>query len=87
MTDIDATAAEVAETRDWNARVGLIRRIPEVFGKALHRDVYARIAERVYVPNLAPDFAYVHWRDEYELGPIEEAYTVASSRFQPCLTC
>jgi len=70
MTDIEAKAAEVAAANDWNVRVALIRRIPEVFGNALHRDVYARIAEWVYVPNLAPDFAYVHWRDEYELGPI-----------------
>lgn len=77
MTDIDAKAAEVAAASDWNTRVALIRRVPEVFGKALHRDVYARIAEWVYVPNLAPDFAYVHWRDEYELGTIEEAYRLA----------
>jgi hypothetical protein len=77
MTDIEAKAAEVAAASDWNARVALVRQIPEVFGKALHRQVYARIADWVYVPNLAPDFAYVHWRDEYELGPFEEAYSLA----------
>ncbi len=77
MTDIDAKAAEVAAASDWNVRVALIRRVPEVFGQGLHRDVYAQIAEWVYVPNLAPDFAYVHWREEYELGPVEEAYRLA----------
>ncbi len=77
MTDIEVTVAEVAAAPDWNDRVNLIRRIPEAFGKASHRDVYARIAERVYVPSLAPDFAYVHWRDEYELTAIEEAYRLA----------
>ncbi len=36
--------------------------------------VYAAIAERVYVPTLKPDFAYVHWREDYELGPLNAAY-------------
>jgi hypothetical protein len=77
VTDIDATAAAVAAAADWNDRVALIRKVPEVFGKALHRNVYSRIAEWAYVPNLAPDFAYVHWRDEYELASVEEAYRLA----------
>jgi hypothetical protein len=77
MTDIEATVAEVAAAADWNDRVTRIRLIPEAFGKASHRDVYARIAERIYVPSLAPDFAYVHWRDEYELATVEEAYRLA----------
>jgi hypothetical protein len=77
MTDIDAAVAEVAGATDWNARVALLRRVPENFGKASHREVYARIAEEVYVPNLAPDFAYVHWSPQYELAPIEDAYAAA----------
>lgn len=80
MADVEATVAEVAAATDWNARVSLIRKVPEAFGTALHRDVYARIARRVYVPNLAPDFAYVHWRAEYELQSIEEAYRSAYER-------
>ncbi len=77
MPDIKAAVAEVVAAADWNARVALIRKVPEAFGKASHRDVYARIAQQVYVPNLAPDFAYVHWRDEYELSSIESAYAQA----------
>jgi len=77
MTEIDAKAAEIVAATDWNARVALIRRVPEDFGKSLHRGVYSRIAEWVYVPNLAPDFAYVHWRDEYELASIEQSYEAA----------
>lgn len=74
MTDIDATVAEVAAAADWNARVALIRKVPEAFGKAAHRAVYGRIAERVYVPSLAPDFAYVHWPESYTLESVEDAY-------------
>ena len=77
MTEIDAKAGEVVAATDWNTRVALIRRVPEDFGKALHKDVYARIADWVYVPSLAPDFAYVHWREEYELASIERAYRAA----------
>lgn len=77
MADIDTTVQEVAAATDWNARVALIRKVPEAFGQASHRDVYARIAEKVYVPALAPDFAYVHWRTEYELASFEHAYSLA----------
>ncbi|HEX6899449.1 MAG TPA: hypothetical protein VF789_07045 [Thermoanaerobaculia bacterium] len=80
MADIEATVAEVAAATDWNARVALIRKVPEAFGTASHRDVYARIARQVYVPHLAPDFAYVHWREEYGLAAIEDAYRSAHER-------
>jgi hypothetical protein len=79
MSDIEATVEEVAAAADWNVRVSLIRRVPEAFGTNLHRDVYARIADRVYVPNLVPDFAYVHWRADYELPHIQHAYRLAHS--------
>lgn len=35
------------------------------------------MAKAVYVSELAPDFAYIHWRDEYELPAIEQAYEQA----------
>ncbi len=46
---------------------------------AHHQGVYADIAERVYVPSLAPDFGYVHWREEYELEPLAAAYSAAET--------
>jgi hypothetical protein len=57
----DAVAAAAA----WNARVALVRRVPEEFGTAQHAAVYATIADRVYVPSLKPDFAYVRWREDF----------------------
>jgi transcriptional regulator with XRE-family HTH domain len=41
---------------------------------AQHAEVYAAIAERVYVPTLQPDYAYIHWRGEYELAVLSAAY-------------
>jgi hypothetical protein len=70
-------AAAVAAAPTWNARVALIRKVPEDFGIAQHQAVYAAIADRVYVPTLKPEFAYVHWRDEYELAPVQEVYRLA----------
>jgi len=70
-------AQQVASAPTWNSRVGLIRRVPEDFGLAQHQAVYARIAEQVYVPHLKPDFAYIHWRPEYELPAVERAYEAA----------
>lgn len=61
-------------------RVAIIRTVPEAFGTAQHAAVYAAIAERVYVPTLRPDYAYVHTREEYELAPLSAAYGLAYER-------
>jgi len=78
-SDIEATVAAIVAAPTWNKRVILIRRIPEEFGKAQHQEVYSAVAKAVYVPHLAPDFAYVHWRPEYELEEIEHAYGEADA--------
>ena len=71
---IEDLVKRIANAPSWNARVSLIREIPEAFGKAAHQKIYAAVAESVYVPHLAPDFAYVHWREDYELPQIEHTY-------------
>ena len=76
MPEKDIVAA-VAGAKSWDARVAVIRNVPEEFGLAKQPDIYAAIAERVYVPNLAPDFAYIHWADDYEVAPLEAAYREA----------
>lgn len=72
-------AEEVAAAPTWDARVALIRKVPESFGKAQHQLVYAAIAERAYAPSVTADFGYVHWRPDYELEPIEAAYGDAAT--------
>lgn len=68
---IEEMVKRISAATSWNARVSLIREIPEAFGKAVHQKIYAAVAESVYVPHLAPDFAYVHWREDYELPQVE----------------
>lgn len=82
---IEAVAS--APTRD--ARIAAVRLIPEQFGTASHQEIYSTIARRVYVPSLAPDFAYVHWDEDYELPLALKTYektdelTVGFSRVGP----
>lgn len=77
MPDPSQTVAAIADTTDWNARVNLIRQVPEEYGKAQHAPIYATISARVYASSFAPDFAYIPWRVEYEELRFQEAYTAA----------
>ena len=74
------TVQAVAAAETWNKRVSLIRAIPEHFGTAQQEAVYKAIAEEVYISSLAPDFAYIHWRDDYELEGVVAAYTAAHEK-------
>lgn len=78
MPDDEAVVAEIVGAPTWDRRIALVRQIPERFGTAAQPAIYAEIARQFYVPALAPDFAYVHWRAEYELGPFQEAYSSAA---------
>ena len=48
MTDLDSTVAAVAAAPNWNARVALLRRVPEDFGMAQHQAVYSAIAKSCF---------------------------------------
>jgi hypothetical protein len=77
VPDASEIAEAVAAAQTWDAKVTIVRRVPESFGTGQHAEVYAAIASRVYAPSIEPDFAYVHWRDDYELTPLEAAYELA----------
>lgn len=73
MTNTEATIDAIEEAGSWTQRIALIRQIPETYGRAHLRDVYSAVAERIYVPYLTPDFAYVHHRAEYSLEVVTTA--------------
>ena len=79
MPDQAATVASIVTAPSWDTRVSLLRRIPEEYGTSQHPAIYAAIAKQFYVPKLAPDFAYVSWREEYGLSSIQAAYDKAYS--------
>lgn len=74
---LDETVDAVANAASWDARIALVRHIPEQFGTAAHQAVYSAIARQVYLPSLAPDFAYVHWHEDYELPLAQHTYDLA----------
>lgn len=82
MTAANQTVEAIAGAADWNARVARIRQIPQRHGTDEHASLYAAVAKRIYVPNLAPDFAYMHWRPDYELADFLPAYDVAERETQ-----
>src|SRR5689334_6542335 len=77
MPAIADTVAAIAGASSWNQRIALIRRIPEQYGIASHRDVYKQLAKSLYVPELTPDFAYVFPRAKYDLSIVSAGYKSA----------
>jgi hypothetical protein len=77
----DLVSAIVAAP-SWNARVNLVRQIPEEYGRAQLRDVYSRLARELYAPDPALELAYVVWRQDYELASVAESYEQAYSETQ-----
>ena len=71
---VDLTVQAIFSADSWDARVALIRQVPEDYGLAQQASLYAEIAKRVYVPHMTPGFAYVEWREEYSLTSIEQTY-------------
>jgi hypothetical protein len=56
-----------------------MRLIPERHGTAEHQAIYAELAREAYVQHLAPDFAYIHEADFYELPHMLAAYEAAAT--------
>jgi hypothetical protein len=80
MKSIADTVEAIRSAKSWDRRIGLIRRVPEDFGTARQAEVFARVARDVYAHQLTPDFAFVHWHDDYELAPFARAYAEAAER-------
>ena len=76
------TIQRIAEAPTWDDRVARIRQVPQRHGTDEHAAIFAAIARQVYVPHLAPDFAYVHEAEFYELPLFEAAYARASDATQ-----
>ncbi|QUR66497.1 hypothetical protein [Mycobacterium spongiae] len=79
MSSIEDTVAAVIDANTWDRRVNAIRLIPEQHGKTDQPTVYADIARQLYVPNLAPDFAFVHDAPFYDEEHFDTVYAAAES--------
>jgi hypothetical protein len=78
MTDASATIERIVEAPNWNQRIAQIRLIPQHHGTDEHARIFAEIARLLYLPHLAPDFAYIHEAPFYEEEFFAAAYDAAT---------
>jgi hypothetical protein len=78
MPTAQETIAEIVEAPTWDQRIAKIRLIPQRHGTAEHPEIYAAVARLAYVPDLAPDYAYIHGADFYGQRYFEEVYAAAA---------
>jgi hypothetical protein len=76
---VEETVNLIASAGTWNERVNRIRQVPARHGTDEHPGIHAQIAKLLYVPHLAPDYAYIHSADFYELPHFQNAYNEAAT--------
>lgn len=77
MPTVEETVTGIATAPTWEQRIARIRLIPQHHGIGEHAAIYAGVARRVYVPHLAPDFAYIHDAAFYDRYYFEDVYAAA----------
>ncbi|ORB87015.1 hypothetical protein B1987_28225 [Mycobacterium kansasii] len=77
MTPSEDTVASVVAADTWDKRVNEVRLIPQQHGKSAQPAVYAAVARELYVPFLAPDFAFVHNAPFYDEAHFSCVYSAA----------
>jgi hypothetical protein len=82
---IQQTVDYIVGAANWDERVARIRQIPQHHGTDEQAAVDGEVARLLYVPHLAPDYAYVPFLDFYELPYFQAAYdklVVATDEFR-----
>lgn len=77
MTAIDQAVAAVVSADSWDKRVNEVRLIPQKLGITDQPAAYASLARELYVPHLAPDFAFIHDAPFYDEGHFALIYASA----------
>lgn len=77
MATTEDTIDSIVSAKSWDERIARLRQIPQRHGTNEHAAIYAQVASRLYVPYLAPDYAYVHSAPFYELPHFHQAYQKA----------
>jgi hypothetical protein len=80
VSNIQDTITRIVEANSWDQRIAQTRLIPMNHGTNEHPSIYAEIARLLYVPHLAPDFAYIHEDHFYGREYFEQVYADAYVR-------
>lgn len=78
LVTIETTIQSILEAGTWTQRIQQIRLVPQRHGTEHQGTIYAAVARSLYVPHLAPDFAYIHESSFYETEHFFAAYDAAS---------
>lgn len=78
MPSVEETVAAVVTAQSWDQRIARIRLVPQNHGTADHPAIHAAIARQVYVPHLAPDFAFIHEAPFYQRDYFDDVFRVAA---------
>jgi hypothetical protein len=76
---VEATIDAILSAGTFTQRIQQIRLVPQRHGTEDHGTIYAAVARELYMPHLAPDFAYIHESPFYESEHFFAAYDVAAS--------
>jgi len=79
MPSLAETVEYIITATTWDERVARLRLVPQRHGTDDQPAIRAAVARRLYVPHLAPDYAYVPSDDFYELPHFRDAYEKASA--------
>ncbi len=74
---VQETIGAILAAETWPQRIAQIRLVPQRHGTAEHGAIYAAVARSLYMPHLAPDFAYIHDAPFYETEHFYQAYDAA----------
>jgi hypothetical protein len=74
----EETVQYILDAQSWDERVARIRLVPGRHGTDEHAGIYARVAQKAYVPHLGADFAYVHPAKFYDLPHFQHSYEAAA---------
>lgn len=78
MPTVEETVAAIVDAPSWDQRVARLRLVPQHHGTGEHPAIHAAVARKIYVPHLAPDFAYIHEAPFYEREYFEDVYRAAA---------
>ncbi|MGO9740508.1 MAG: hypothetical protein ACLPN5_03150 [Roseiarcus sp.] len=76
--NVEATIQAILSASTWTQRIQQIRLVPQRHGTEDHGAIYAAVARELYMPHLAPDFAYIHKSPFYETEHFFAAYDEAA---------
>lgn len=79
---VQDTIDTILAADSWAQRIAQIRLVPQRHGTGDHGAIYAAVARSLYMPHLAPDFAYIHNSWFYETPHFYQAYDVAERMTQ-----